>query len=174
MLFRSIIVQERTKIGPSETAGALTDRYFRLGAELLPRALAALEDPAFRGTPQDESKVTVCRKIDKQDGLVDWTRTAEDCVNRFRAFEPWPGTYTFLSGRRIALTDLTLDDHDKSSLAPGEVVFDKQHHCLNVGTGEGVVRVAKLKPAGGKELQAPAFWNGLKDRSRVVFNNVGV
>ena len=169
----NLIVQERTPIQPKETAGELTTRYFALGATLLESALRKLEDPNFVGDPQDEKKVTHCRKIEKQHGMVDWQLPAEDSFNRFRAFCPWPGSYTFLQGKRLALTEMELDPQGFSALAPGHAVYDKKHQCLTVGTREGALRILKLKPAGGKEQQAGAFWNGLKDRSRVVFTNEG-
>lgn len=167
----NVIVQEQTPIGPHETAGELTARYFALGADLLEPALRKLADPAFTGEPQDDKQVTHCRKIEKQQGQIDWQQPAEDSYNRFRAFSPWPGSYTFLQGKRLAITAMELDTQGMSALEPGQAVFDKKHQCLTVGTGEGALRILKLKPAGGKEQQAAAFWNGLKDRSHVVFTN---
>lgn len=167
----AIILQERSPIDEQETAGTLTSRYFALGGAMLFPALEKLQDPAFTGTPQDESQVTHCRKIQKQDGLLDWERSAEDIVHRFRAFEPWPGTFTFHQGRRLALVDLRLSSEGISALAPGEAVLDKRRRCLSVGTGDGAVQVGKLTPAGGKPQTAEAFWNGLKDRSRVIFTS---
>jgi methionyl-tRNA formyltransferase len=165
----NVIVQERFDVGPQETAGELTKRGFDVGARLLWPALAKLEDPAFAGTPQDERRVTHCTKIDKHDGLVDWNASAEEIHNRFRAFEPWPGTFTFHDGRRVVVVEMRADTQSRSALAPGEAVLDKKNQSLQVGTGEGTLHLTKLKPAGGKVVAAPAFWNGLKDRSRVVF-----
>jgi methionyl-tRNA formyltransferase len=137
------------------------------------RALELLADPSFSGTPQDERRVTLCKKVQKHDGEVDWSRGADDVYNRFRAFEPWPGTFTFHQGRRIAIVGMRADDSGVTALAPGEAVLDKKRHCLTVGTGAGAVGLVKLKPAGGKEQQAEAFWNGLKDRTKVVFGGAG-
>jgi methionyl-tRNA formyltransferase len=167
----AVIAQAATPIAPDESAGALMARYFALGADLMLDALDKLRDPAFTGTPQDESKVTHCRKIQKHDGLVDWSLPADEIHNRFRAYDPWPGTFTFCQGKRLGLVELTPDAKAKSPLAPGGVVFDKKHHALEVGAGDGVVRITKLKPAGGKEVPAAAFWNGLKERSGVAFDS---
>jgi methionyl-tRNA formyltransferase len=165
----NILVQETVPIGPEETAGPLTDRLFALGGDLTLKALALLADPAEKGSPQDEARVTHCRKIQKQDGAVDWSQGSEEIVHRFRAYAPWPGSYTFLGDRRLALVAMRASADGMHGLAAGEVVFDKRHRCLNVGTGDGTVQVTTLKPAGGKDVQAEAFWNGLKDRSRVRF-----
>lgn len=98
----NLIVQAKTPIQPKETAGELTTRYFVLGATLLESALRKLADPSFAGDPQNEKLVTHCRKIEKQHGIIDWQLPAEDTFNRFRAFSPWPGSYTFLQGKRLA------------------------------------------------------------------------
>lgn len=169
----NIIVQEKTPVGPQETTGELTARYFALAAQMLEPALKRLEDPAFIGVPQDEKKVTHCKKLEKQDGQIDWEQSAEDSFNRFRAFSPWPGSFTFLAGKRLAITEMDLDTLGFSALDPGQAVFDKKFQCLMVGTSHGALRILKLKPAGGKEQQAAAFWNGLKDRSHVVFTKEG-
>jgi methionyl-tRNA formyltransferase len=168
----AVIAQRATPIAPDESAGALMQRYFELGGELLFDALDKLRDPAFTGTPQDEARVTHCRKIQKHDGLVDWTLPADEIHNRFRAYDPWPGTYTFCQGKRLGLIEVTPDAKAKSPLEPGEVVFDKKLHALQVGTGDGIIHVAKVKPAGGKDVPASAFWNGLKERSAVRFDGV--
>jgi methionyl-tRNA formyltransferase len=164
----NIIAQATSPVGPTEKAGEMTDRLFQGGGELCLEALGRLKDPAFTGTPQDEARVTHCRKIDKHDGLVDWESPAIEISNRHRAHDPWPGSFTFQGDKRIALIDLKPGD-TYSAQKPGDVAFDKHLQCLVVGTGDGVLHVTKLKPAGGKEMLASGFWNGLKDRSRVTF-----
>lgn len=165
----NIIVQERSAIAADETSGSLTKRYFAVGARLLFPALERLADPMFTGEPQDDARVTHCKKIKKTDGLVDWTRPGEEIVNRFRAFEPWPGTFTFHAGRRVALTSLRLDPEPRAHTTPGTVAYDKARGALLIGTGTVPVFVTKLKPAGGKDIDAAAFWNGLKDKTAVIF-----
>lgn len=163
----AIILQDETPVGADETAGALTDRYFQLGAAMLPKALAKLADPAFKGTPQDDSRVTHCKKIKKTDGLVDWTQAAETIYNRFRAFEPWPGSYTFCQGKRLSLVEVRFNP--ARGAVPGSVGYLKTQDVLTVGCGSDLILVSKIRPAGGKDLTAGAFWNGLKDKTDVRF-----
>ncbi len=167
----AIILQAGSSIGPSETSGQMTKRLFDEGGHLLFEALHLLKDPSFQGKPQDEAQVTHCKKFSKEDGLVAWEGSCEDIYNRYRAFEPWPGSYSFLQGRRVSLVGVKLGNESVSHLMPGEVIFDKREKALRVGTGEGTILITKLKPAGGKEVQAEAFWNGMKDRSLVRFAN---
>jgi methionyl-tRNA formyltransferase len=168
----AIILQESLAIDPQECADALTARYFALGSKLLFPALEKLQDPSFAGTPQDEESVTHCRKIDKQDGNVIWSHAAEDIYNRFRAFTPWPSTFTFHEGRRLQLTAMMADPSHMTGQIPGTVTFDKTRASLAVATGEGTLYLTKIKPSGGKEIPAASFWNGLKDRSAVRFSSI--
>lgn len=167
----AMILQEKSPIAPDETSGPLTQRLFELGATRLWDALDLLKDPSFIGTPQDERKVTHCTKIDKNDGRINWELAAEEIYNRYRAFEPWPGTFTFLAGRRMVVTEMRPEPSHRTVQQPGEAILDKKNQSILVATGEGSIHLLKLKPAGGKEIHAPALWNGLKDRSRVVFSS---
>lgn len=169
----NIIAQEAYPIAGDETAGSLMERYFRLSGVLLLSALDLLADPTFLGRPQDEGQVTHCRKIKKEDGLVDWTQPAEKIINYYRAFAPWPGSFTFFNSKRIALSDFTLDPESKPVGSPGSFDFDKDRRLLRVVTGRGNLFVGKLKPAGGKDVDAAAFWHGLKDRSHLQFQSAG-
>ncbi len=169
----AIILQSRSKIAPDEVAGTMTQRLFDEGGELLLKAIDQLRDPSFKGVEQDEKKVTHCKKFAKEDGLVNWDHSNEDIYNQFRAFEPWPGSYSFLNSRRVSLTAMKLGTESVSHLEPGQVVYDKKERALSVGTGEGTILITKIKPAGGKEVNAEAFWNGLKDRTNIKFANEG-
>lgn len=164
----AVICQERAAIEPNEKASELTDRMFRLGGEILPKALQLLEDENFKGIEQDETKVTLCRKIQKNDGQVRWASSNKEIINRFRAYHPWPGTFSFFGGQRIVFEAMTLASQDKS-LRPGECEYLKPDKTLLVGTGEGCICIQALKPAGGKSLDAASFWNGLKQRDTSVF-----
>ncbi len=163
----AIICQEKAAIEPDERADALTDRMFRLGGELLPKALDLLADKSFTGIQQDDAKVSLCRKIQKNDGQVLWTSSAKEIVNRFRAFHPWPGTFSFLGELRVVLESMAMAQC--ANLQPGQFEFSKQEKVLFVGTGDGCIKVHSLKPAGSKSLDAASFWNGLKQRDGAVY-----
>ena len=168
----NIIVQQSVDIGAEETGGALTRRLFTVGAGLLPGALSLLEDPGFSGTPQDEPRVTLCRKIDKEDGRIDWHAGSSRIFNRFRAFDPWPGSFTFGSRGRIVITGMALCfETPRERLLPGRFFLDRPRGSLLVGTGDGTLQVTRLKPAGGKELDARAFWNGLNIKEQGEFHD---
>ncbi|MCX6126273.1 MAG: methionyl-tRNA formyltransferase [Proteobacteria bacterium] len=170
----NLIVTKDFAIADDECAGGLTARLFHSSTPLLFEALSLLANPSFCGTPQQHSEATFCKKISKEVGEVDWSSSNTLIINRFRAFNPWPGTWTYLAGKRIALCGLKLaqpsmDLKEPASHKLGEVSWDGAHNCLHVATGKGSVLVSRLKPAGGREMDASAFWNGLRDKSNVQF-----
>ena len=94
-----IIAQRRTPICPHETAGALTARLFRLGAELLLERLPGLDRGVLVPVDQDESLATDTSRLVKQDGEIDWGRPAEYIARQVRAYDPWPGDVHSMGGQ---------------------------------------------------------------------------
>jgi methionyl-tRNA formyltransferase len=117
--------------------------------------------------------VTFCKKIAKEDGVIDWSADSSAILNRFRAYHPWPGSFTGHADKRVVVTSL-VDTKQEKHLAVGEFTFDKSERALLVGTADRCVAVRSLKPAGSKEMDAASFWNGLKDKSNNQFTNVSL
>lgn len=168
----NIILAQAFDINIDENAGELTSRLFAESGAMLLDALEKLKDPNFAGTPQDDTQATFCKKIEKESGAIDWTQDAKTIANRFRAFEPWPGSWTHLADRRVVVTALKVHSEATPSLSPGEFIFDKPTKSLVVGTGRGLVQILGVKPAGGKAMDAAGFWNGLKDKTAAKFSNL--
>ena len=160
----NIIVQQAVSITPHEMQLELTERLFRSSCPLLLDALDKLADESFTGTPQDESKVTRCRKIKKEDGQVMWTSPATELYARFRAFNPWPGLYTRHGDRRVTLTAVQPWNEQTSPplLAAGEFTAVKALSGMAIGTATEPLVALRLTPEGGREMAALAFLNGLK------------
>lgn len=109
-----IIVQEKVPIFPEEKAPDLRQRLIKIGGELLVKILktpsASGHSPFAGGKKQDESQATYCRKIKKEDGLIDLSDDAVKNYNKFRAYATWPRTFFFKNGKRIIITDAELKD----------------------------------------------------------------
>ena len=148
---------ERTPIGADETAGALHDRLARLGADLMARALAALERGSLDVQAQPEDGVTYAAKIDKAEARIDWSRPAAEVHNTIRGLSPFPGAWTQMpiggKAERVKLLASTLAD---GSGVPGTFLDD----ALTIACGEGAVRVTVLQRAGGKAMGAEEFLRG--------------
>src|SRR5204863_6646602 len=91
-----MLAQEMLDILPDETAGDVEARLAQLGARMALDMLDRLARGAVEGVKQDKSLVTKAPKLKKEDGLIDWSRTAEQACNQVRAMQPWPTAYTFL------------------------------------------------------------------------------
>jgi methionyl-tRNA formyltransferase len=152
-----IALAERVAIGPDETAGELHDRLAALGADLMVRALAALEKGALVLTPQPTTGVTYAAKINKDETRIDWTKTWKAVHDHCRGLSPFPGAWCEVTadGRPVRLRVLRTVKGEGFG-APGTVLDDR----LTVACGEGAVRLHELQRAGKHVMKAEEFLRG--------------
>jgi methionyl-tRNA formyltransferase len=150
-----IAMAERVPIGPDATAGDLHDGLARLGADLMVRALGALERGTLALTPQPEAGVSYARKIDKEETRVAWDRPWHEVHNHIRGLSPVPGAWCELAGEgaRIKLLRTT---RGEGTGVPGTVLDD----ALTVACGEGAVRILELQRAGRQAMKTHEFLRG--------------
>jgi len=146
---------ERIAIGPDMTAGELHDRMMVIGAELMGRALAALEGDGLIFTPQPQDGVTYAAKIDKGETRIDWTRPAQAVHDHIRGLSPFPGAW-FPIGTPEARVKVLRSTLRPDTGAPGMVLDDQ----LTIACGSGAVRLLELQKAGKQPMTALAFLNG--------------
>ncbi|MCG5235835.1 methionyl-tRNA formyltransferase [Xanthobacter oligotrophicus] len=146
---------ERIPIGPDMTAGDLHDRMMVLGADLMARALAALERGGLAFTPQPEAGVAYAAKIEKAETRIDWSQPAQVVHDRIRGLSPFPGAWFPLGPEetRVKALRSTLAD---GAGAPGDVLDDR----LTIACGTGAVRLVELQKAGKQPAGASSFLNG--------------
>ncbi len=158
----SVCLSERTSIERDETAGELHDRLARLGADLVVRALAALERGSLHCTPQSAEGVTYAAKIDKEESRLDWGCSAREVHSHICGLSPFPGAWFELdvNGKRERVKVL------HSSLATGEgspgTVLDGD---LTIACGSGAVRLTQLQRAGKTPMSAVDFLHGVPIKS---------
>ena len=158
----NLILQSESEIENHETALSLMNRLFDESKSLLIAALKKLEDLHFVGEPQNVDQVTHCTKIAKQDGKVDWGLSAQQILNRYRAFQPWPGIYSFHGKKRIVLEEVELCDHDRRlEIGAAEMVAER----LYIQCRESGLWVSRLKPEGKKSMESRAYWNGADQKN---------
>lgn len=171
----AIIAQKQAEIYPNEKSTELTDRLFAASADLLIESLLKLKDPDFKGSEQDPKGVTHCKKIRKTDGQIQWTQTSENIFAAFRAYDGWPGIFTFFQSKRINLVEIELcnkPEHQDLFASinglhkPGHFFFDRNSKVLLVLTSTGLICIKKLQSEGGKTIDGSAFWNGFKDKTK--------
>jgi len=155
-----IISQEKTAIGPTETAPELTDRLARLGAGLLVDTVAALEAGTASRTPQDEREVTLAPMLSKELSAVDWSRGAQAICDQIRGLYPWPGTSTTaLTGEPVKLWRAQVIGADTDAL-PGTVI-KADAEGIDVACGDAqVLRILELQAPGKKRMPAGDYLRG--------------
>ena len=151
-----VILCEKTAIGEDETAGELFDRLSILGAQALIKALKAIEDGSATFTPQDGSRATFCKKLEKTSGLLDFTKSAVTLKNEIRAYSPWPSSYTYLPDGNL-FKILSADVVDEVGVS-GEVLRSDGKGLI-VACGEGALKLNTVQLSGGKKMRAEDFVN---------------
>jgi methionyl-tRNA formyltransferase len=147
-----VALTRQTAIGADMTAGDLHDELARLGAGLMVRALAALEQRQLRLTPQPEAGVTYAAKIGKSETRIDWTQSWTRVHDHCRGLSPFPGAW-YEHGGRIKILRST---RGSGAGEPGRVLDDD----LNVACGEGAIRLLELQREGRKPMRAQEFLRG--------------
>jgi methionyl-tRNA formyltransferase len=148
-----IAMVERMPIPPDATAGDMYDTLARIGADLIARALAALERDTLTLTPQGENGVTYAQKIIKEETRIDWGKRAQAVHNHIRGLAPFPGAWFELGGDRVKVLRSTCTEGNG---APGTVLDDR----LAVACSEGAVRLVSLQRAGRQPMAADEFLRG--------------
>lgn len=148
---------EQLPIGPDMTAGELHDAMMRRGADLMARALAALERSVLDFTPQSAEGVTYAKKIANEETRIDWSRPSAEVHNLIRGLSPVPGAWfeAERGGRKVRVRALRSERSDEGG-RPGEIVAPP----LTVACGQGAVRIVELQRAGRAVMDADAFVRG--------------
>ncbi len=153
-----ILLTAETEISPEDTAGTLHDRLSRMGADLLLRTLEGLEQKTLFPRPQDHSRATLAPKIEKEEARIDWNSSARQLFNLLRAFDPWPGAYTFWSGRKVKLFRPYLTE-DSSREAAGTVI-EASSDRLRVATAQGDLMVREIQAESRPRMAMADFLKG--------------
>ncbi|SFZ86405.1 methionyl-tRNA formyltransferase [Devosia enhydra] len=153
-------------IGPDETAGEVHDKMMLVGADLMGRALAAIERGSLDFSPQAEAGVTYAKKIEKAEARIDWSLSAEAVHNHIRGLSPFPGAWFEVetaSGRqRVKALRSTLA---QGQGLPGAVLPGPG---LVIACGSGAVRLVSVQREGRGAMDAEAFLRGLPARPETV------
>jgi methionyl-tRNA formyltransferase len=151
-----IALAERLAVAADMTAGELHDALARLGADLMVRALGALERGTLQLTPQPDEGVTYAAKIDKGETRIDWGRPWRQVHDHIRGLSPFPGAwFEFAKGVRVKVLRTT---RGEGSGAPGTAL----DHQLTVACGDGAVRLTHVQRAGKQPMTAEEFLRGTK------------
>jgi methionyl-tRNA formyltransferase len=160
-----VAMAERLPITDAMTASDLHDALSRLGADLMVRAMAALERGALQLTKQSEVGVTYAAKIDKAESRVDWSKPAHAVLRQIHGLSPFPGAWSEIAGEGARVKILRCEIAEGAG-APGAVLDDH----LTIACGEGAIRAIELQRAGRAPMKAVDFLRGtpLKPPARLA------
>ena len=154
-----MIAKTEIKIAPEDTGGTLFDRLAEAGARLCVETIPSIVDGTAVYTPQDESVATKVGMIKKQDGLIDFSRSARAIECQVRGLNPWPSAYTYYNGKSVKLWDCDVVETAKTVEASGTIVNVTKDY-FDVATGDGVLRINELQLEGKKRMDTKSFLLG--------------
>jgi methionyl-tRNA formyltransferase len=158
-----ILLQAEERIKPEDTALTLAPRMAQSGAELMITTLSGLKNGTITSRQQDASQATLAPILTRDDGLIDFSRTAMDTWNRLRAFQPWPGAFTHFRGKTLHL-HAAVPAAEAAVAAPGHFAIVNEYLLLGFAH-DTALEVQELQPEGKKRMSARDFLNGYRPRS---------
>lgn len=159
-----VFKQRELGIMDDDTSSTLSARLASAGAEMLIEILPLWMAGKIKPQPQDDSLATYTRVINREDGKIDWNRSAVDLWRQVRAYQPWPGCYTSWRGKNLKISQAKPLTNLKTD-RPGKVIAlegtGKIEVCVECA--QGVLCMQRLQLEGKKELQAEEFMRGQRD-----------
>ncbi|PIU08289.1 MAG: methionyl-tRNA formyltransferase [Candidatus Moranbacteria bacterium CG_4_8_14_3_um_filter_34_16] len=164
-----ILDQKKISFSPEETYPELLQRISQLSSELLLKTIPLWVRREITPQKQDETKATYCQLIERLDGKINWSENAQEIFNRFRAFLPWPGVFTYWQKNdsllRMKIHQMKiLENYEKIFLEKfqeGEVFSSEEK--IVVKTGEGAIVLEEIQMEGKNKIKADDFLNGYPD-----------
>lgn len=162
-----IIIQQSIEILPEDNAGTLFEKLADIGKNVIGEYAVLLKNGKPCGTPQNAALATYCKKINKEQGNIDWTLDSYTILNTIRAMTPAPGAYSFLNGKRIKILSVCISDGNFDE-KPGKIIC-KGKNTLTVVCGKGALNIIMLQPEGKSVQHIKDFLNGYKLTAETEF-----
>ena len=159
-----MLLKKGVPITPQTTSPDLFHSLADIAAALMVETLAGLEAATLTPIEQDDAAATLAPILTREDALIDWHRTGKEIDQRFRAFQPWPGAFTVLRGKKLIIHAMT---YDWSTASGGDAgLIEVTRGTLRVTCGEGsTVTLDEVQLEGKKRMKSDEFMRGfqLKD-----------
>ena len=158
-----ILAQKEIKIGGKETYNTLHNKLAGLGAELLIETISKWIKGEIKEKLQDESKANYTKVLKKEDGKIDWQKSADEIEKQIRAFYPWPGTYTMANNKILKILKAkVLKSINLKTYPIGKTLVAPQNE-LCIQTGKDFLIIERLQIEGKKEMASEEFLRGHPD-----------
>ena len=157
-----ILLQREMPIDPEDTAETLSPRLATIGADLLVETLQGLQDGAIHPQPQDDSRATLAPILKKEDGIADFSSSAEEIFNRIRGFQPWPGMHTKFRGKGLRIWKAAPVIYSETfNPAPAQLHLHNNSVFVRCG-GQTSLELIEVQLEGKKRSSAQDFLHGYR------------
>lgn len=153
-----ILMKASLTPAPGETAGSLLPKLAQLGSTALMDTLDLLGQGGLATMKQEDDLATMAPMLKKEDGLIDWSRSATQIERLIRGLDPWPTAYSFLHGKKLQLFSPSVV-HEECSQPPGTVLRTGRDGLL-IATGRVCLLINEVKPEGRTRMTVADFLNG--------------
>ena len=157
-----MIIKKSLEIMDNERFKSLHDRMAILGGEALSDALNHLEKGNAPREKQDDSLSCYAPMINKNDGHINWSETTTTIINKIRAYDLWPGSFTFYHDIKLKILGIEPFETKTQSASPGTIIFADNINGLVVKSGDGYAKITEIQPIGGKKMPTQDFLRGRK------------
>jgi len=154
----NILLQREVPISLDDTAETLGPKLAASGAELVDETLRGLEAGQTQDKPQDHTQATTAPILKKEDGHIDFNRSAGEIYNRLRGFQPWPGAYTSFRGKHLQI-HRAAPERNTSGMSAGQISVEGNRLIASCGDGTAL-QLIELQPEGKRRMAAADFING--------------
>ena len=164
-----ILMQREIAIAPEDTAETLGPKLASIGADLMVETLRGLDTGQVRPTPQDHSQASLAPILKREDGCMDFARSANDLFNRLRGFQPWPGAFTIFKGRTLQVHRAQPLQH-AVKLMPGEIAVEGTRLFVGCGKNKAqdadtTLELIEIQLEGKRRMTVQEFINGYRPKS---------
>ena len=157
-----ILFQEKITLEKTDTTGTLSVKLAELGGAALGKALELLRGDSLVPVKQDDAQACLAPLLKKEDGLVDWFKSAEQLSCLIRGLDPWPSAFTTLAGKRLRLfsPEIVADNSCQSNVTEPGTVCQADRNGLLVATGNGCLLIREIQAEGSRRMNVEAFIRG--------------
>ena len=161
-----MIAQDSTPILEDDNVGTMFEKLALVGRDLLLETLPKYLAGELKAQVQNEDEVTFSPNISPEEEKIDWNKSAREIFNKVRGMNPFPVAHTTWNGERFKIYETKVADDSVSDLQAGEIV-EKTKKSLKVATGEGLLELLFVQPAGKPKMDIVSFLNGLGQKIQV-------
>ena len=159
-----ILLQREMSIWAEDTAETLSPRLATIGAELMIETLRGLEAGSIPPQKQDNAQATLAPVLKKEDGKIDFSRSAQEIYNRFRGFQPWPGAFTTFRGRGLNIPAMKPASGNVVRISQAQVVVSGNQLFAGCGYNTAI-ELLEVQPEGKKKIPTRDFIHGYRPKA---------